>query len=89
LWCTYQQIGDYYYEGRAGLPQDPELAVKNYMAGMHKRHPKAYYSMGYMHATGKGVPQDLLLARKAYQDAASLSSEVSDLKSTNTIVIYV
>jgi TPR repeat protein len=52
------------------------------MDGMHKRHPKAYYSMGYMHATGKGVPQDLLLARKAYQDAASLSSEVSDLMRT-------
>jgi TPR repeat protein len=40
--------------------------------------------MGYMHATGKGVPQDLLLARKAYEDAASLSSEVSDLMSTYT-----
>jgi TPR repeat protein len=56
------------------------------MAGVHKRYPKAYYNLGYMHATGSGVPQDLLLARKAYQDAASLSSEVSDLHAAVQLV---
>lgn len=31
--------------------------------------------MGYMHQTGKGVPQDLFLAKRYYDEAATVSAD--------------
>eukprot|EP00752_Nemacystus_decipiens_P006865 g6166.t1 len=69
------KIGDFHYHGKADLPVDYEKAAERYLKASDARNAEALFGMGYMHQTGKGVPQDLFLAKRYFDEAATVSTD--------------
>ncbi|CAM9519908.1 unnamed protein product [Pylaiella littoralis] len=69
------KIGDFHYHGKAGLPVDYEKAAERYLKASDARYAEALFGMGYMYQMGKGVPQDLFLAKRYFDDAADVSAD--------------
>ncbi|GAA5988858.1 hypothetical protein JCM11641_005045 [Rhodosporidiobolus odoratus] len=70
------KTGDYYYSGigtEDGLPQYEKAAGCYQSAATSRMHPLAMWSWGWMHETGKGVPQDFHLAKRQYDMALEIS----------------
>eukprot|EP00903_Cladosiphon_okamuranus_P006906 g6721.t1 len=69
------KIGYFHYHGKAGLPVDYGKAAERYLKASDGHNAEALFAMGYMYQTGKGVPQDLFLAKRYFDDAATASAD--------------
>ncbi|KAH0459806.1 hypothetical protein IEQ34_010469 [Dendrobium chrysotoxum] len=61
-------IGDAYYYGR-GTEKDFERAAEAYMHAQSQSNAQAMFNLGYMHEHGEGLPLDLHLAKRYYDQA--------------------
>ncbi|KAK1261913.1 hypothetical protein QJS04_geneDACA001192 [Acorus gramineus] len=61
-------IGDAYYYGR-GTEVDYERAADAYMYAQSQSNAQAMFNLGYMHEHGHGLPFDLHLAKRYYDQA--------------------
>ncbi|KAF9592461.1 hypothetical protein IFM89_014951 [Coptis chinensis] len=61
-------IGDAYYYGR-GTERDYDRAVEAYVLARFQSNAQAMFNLGYMHEHGKGLPFDLHLAKRYYDQA--------------------
>ncbi|XP_042406303.1 ERAD-associated E3 ubiquitin-protein ligase component HRD3-like [Zingiber officinale] len=61
-------IGDAYYYGR-GTDRDYERAAEAYMHAQSESNAQAMFNLGYMHEHGQGLPLDLHLAKRYYDQA--------------------
>ncbi|WOL02583.1 hypothetical protein Cni_G11302 [Canna indica] len=61
-------IGDAYYYGR-GTDRDYERAAEAYMHAQSQSNAQAMFNLGYMHERGLGLPLDLHLAKRYYDQA--------------------
>lgn len=61
-------IGDAYYYGR-GTERDYERAAEAYMHAQSQSNAQAMFNLGYMHEHGEGLPLDLHLAKRYYDQA--------------------
>lgn len=61
-------IGDAYYYGR-GTERDYERAAEAYMHARSQSNAQAMFNLGYMHEHGEGLPLDLHLAKRYYDQA--------------------
>ncbi|XP_039124208.1 ERAD-associated E3 ubiquitin-protein ligase component HRD3 [Dioscorea cayenensis subsp. rotundata] len=61
-------IGDAYYYGR-GTGRDYERAAEAYMHAQSQSNAQAMFNLGYMHEHGQGLPFDLHLAKRYYDQA--------------------
>ncbi|CAD5317106.1 unnamed protein product [Arabidopsis thaliana] len=61
-------IGDAYYYGR-GTERDFVRAAEAYMYAKSQSNAQAMFNLGYMHEHGEGLPFDLHLAKRYYDQA--------------------
>ncbi|XP_073295580.1 ERAD-associated E3 ubiquitin-protein ligase component HRD3A-like [Primulina huaijiensis] len=61
-------IGDAYYYGR-GTERDYDRAAEAYMHAKSQSNAQAMFNLGYMHEHGQGLPFDLHLAKRYYDQA--------------------
>ncbi|RAL50102.1 hypothetical protein DM860_007776 [Cuscuta australis] len=61
-------IGDAYYYGW-GTDRDYERAAEAYMHAKSQSNSQAMFNLGYMHEHGQGLPFDLHLAKRYYDQA--------------------
>ncbi|KAL2607406.1 hypothetical protein R1flu_025979 [Riccia fluitans] len=61
-------IGDAYYYGR-GTEKDLERAAEAYNRARLQQNAQAMFNLGYMHEHGVGLPMDLHLAKRYYDQA--------------------
>ncbi|KAG9458617.1 hypothetical protein H6P81_003125 [Aristolochia fimbriata] len=61
-------IGDAYYYGR-GTDKDYERAAEAYLHAHSQSNAQAMFNLGYMHEHGQGLPLDLHLAKRYYDQA--------------------
>ncbi|CAA0830183.1 ERAD-associated E3 ubiquitin-protein ligase component HRD3A [Striga hermonthica] len=61
-------IGDAYYYGR-GTDRDYDRAAEAYMHAKSQSNAQAMFNLGYMHEHGQGLPLDLHLAKRYYDQA--------------------
>ncbi|KAI3807837.1 hypothetical protein L1987_23772 [Smallanthus sonchifolius] len=61
-------IGDAYYYGR-GTERDYDRAADAYMHAKSQLNAQAMFNLGYMHEHGEGLPLDLHLAKRYYDQA--------------------
>ncbi|KAJ8553491.1 hypothetical protein K7X08_024169 [Anisodus acutangulus] len=61
-------IGDAYYYGR-GTERDYDRAAEAYMLAKSQSNAQAIFNLGYMHEHGQGLPFDLHLAKRYYDQA--------------------
>uniref|UniRef100_A0A7I4C8R2 ERAD-associated E3 ubiquitin-protein ligase component HRD3A n=2 Tax=Physcomitrium patens TaxID=3218 RepID=A0A7I4C8R2_PHYPA len=61
-------LGDAYYYGR-GAAKDLERAGEAYIRAKEKHSSQAMFNLGYMHERGLGLPLDLHLAKRYYDEA--------------------
>ncbi|KAF8389990.1 hypothetical protein HHK36_024510 [Tetracentron sinense] len=61
-------IGDAYYYGR-GTERDYDRAAEAYKNAKSKSNAQAMFNLGYMHEHGQGLPLDLHLAKRYYDQA--------------------
>ncbi|KAL7099164.1 hypothetical protein ACP275_09G065700 [Erythranthe tilingii] len=61
-------IGDAYYYGR-GTERDFDRAAEAYMHAKSQSNAQAMFNLGYMHEHGQGLPLDLHLAKRYYDQA--------------------
>ncbi|KNC46713.1 uncharacterized protein AMSG_11751 [Thecamonas trahens ATCC 50062] len=66
-------LGDYYFD----TERDYELALSQYRAGANRGHPQALFNLGYMHQHGLGLPLDLHLAKRFYDQAWETSPDAA------------
>ncbi|CAK9158646.1 unnamed protein product [Ilex paraguariensis] len=64
-------IGDAYYYGR-GTEQDYDRAAEAYMHAKLQSNAQAIFNLGYMHEHGQGLPFDLHLAKRHYDQALEI-----------------
>ncbi|XP_038984912.1 ERAD-associated E3 ubiquitin-protein ligase component HRD3-like isoform X2 [Phoenix dactylifera] len=64
-------IGDAYYYGR-GTERDYERAAEAYMHAQSQSNAQAMFNLGYMHEHGQGLPLDLHLAKRYYDQALEI-----------------
>ncbi|GMJ14894.1 EMS-mutagenized bri1 suppressor 5 [Hibiscus trionum] len=64
-------IGDAYYYGR-GTVRDYERAAEAYIHAKSQSNAQAMFNLGYMHEHGQGLPFDLHLAKRYYDQALEL-----------------
>ncbi|PJF20127.1 hypothetical protein PSACC_00061 [Paramicrosporidium saccamoebae] len=65
-------LGDYMYKGWGIEQPDPISAAAYYHKAIEKRSPQAAFNLAYLHQYGIGVPLDLNMARRYYEQAATL-----------------
>jgi hypothetical protein len=71
------KLGDFHYYGMAGLEASPPKAATLYRrAASEGRVAQAAFNLGYMHEFGVGLPQDLHLAKRYYDEALLASPKV-------------
>ncbi|XP_043701708.1 ERAD-associated E3 ubiquitin-protein ligase component HRD3A-like [Telopea speciosissima] len=73
-------IGDAYYYGR-GTERDYDRAAEAYMHAKSQSNAQAMFNLAYMHEHGQGLPLDLHLAKR-YYDQALESDPVAKLPVT-------
>ncbi|KAJ1297878.1 hypothetical protein BS78_01G411600 [Paspalum vaginatum] len=66
-------IGDAYYYGR-GVARDYDRAAEAYMHARSQSNAQAIFNLGYMHEHGHGLPLDLHLAKRYYDQAVEVDS---------------
>ncbi|KAG1330535.1 ERAD-associated E3 ubiquitin-protein ligase component HRD3 [Cocos nucifera] len=66
-------IGDAYYYGR-GTERDYERAAEAYMHAQSQSNAQAMFNLGYMHEHGQGLPFDLHLAKRYYDQAVEVDA---------------
>ncbi|KAF5734566.1 hypothetical protein HS088_TW15G00058 [Tripterygium wilfordii] len=64
-------IGDAYYYGR-GTERDYVRAAEAYMHAKSQSNAQAMFNLGYMHEHGQGLPLDLHLAKRYYDQAVEI-----------------
>lgn len=64
-------IGDAYYYGR-GTERDYDRAADAYMHAKSQSNAQAMFNLGYMHEHGQGLPFDLHLAKRYYDQALEI-----------------
>ncbi|KAK6249797.1 Sel1-like repeat - like 1 [Theobroma cacao] len=64
-------IGDAYYYGR-GTVRDYERAAEAYIHAKSQSNAQAMFNLGYMHEHGQGLPFDLHLAKRYYDQALEI-----------------
>ncbi|KAL1802315.1 hypothetical protein ACET3Z_030962 [Daucus carota] len=64
-------IGDAYYYGR-GTERDYDRAAEAYMHAKSQSNAQAMFNLGYMHEHGQGLPFDLHLAKRYYDQAVEI-----------------
>ncbi|KAI7751303.1 hypothetical protein M8C21_002863 [Ambrosia artemisiifolia] len=64
-------IGDAYYYGR-GTERDYDRAADAYMHAKSQSNAQAMFNLGYMHEHGQGLPLDLHLAKRYYDQALEI-----------------
>lgn len=64
-------IGDAYYYGR-GTERDFDRAAEAYMHAKSQSNAQAMFNLGYMHEHGQGLPLDLHLAKRYYDQALEI-----------------
>ncbi|CAM8971569.1 unnamed protein product [Rhodiola kirilowii] len=64
-------IGDAYYYGR-GTERDYARAADAYMHAKSQSNAQAMFNLGYMHEHGEGLPLDLHLAKRYYDEALEI-----------------
>lgn len=64
-------IGDAYYYGR-GTDRDFDRAAEAYMHARSQSNAQAMFNLGYMHEHGEGLPFDLHLAKRYYDQALEI-----------------
>ncbi|XP_063690743.1 protein sel-1 homolog 1-like isoform X5 [Bolinopsis microptera] len=67
------KLGDYYYYGQGTEPNPVEAAEQYQIASDVDHNPQAMFNLGYMHELGIGRTQDMHLAKRYYDMAASAS----------------
>ena len=67
----YNEIGEDYYYGRNGKPQDYGEAVRWYRKAAAQGYASAQYNLGVSYANGQGVPQDYGEAVKWWRKVAA------------------
>ncbi|XP_072990609.1 ERAD-associated E3 ubiquitin-protein ligase component HRD3 [Typha latifolia] len=67
-------IGDAYYYGR-GTDRDYERAAEAYMHAQSQSNAQAMFNLGYMHEHGFGLPLDLHLAKRYYDQALQIDAQ--------------
>ena len=78
-------LGDRYYNGEGGVPQDFENATKLYTSAAEQGHASSQEKLGQMFYLGEGVPQDYKEAVKWW----TLAAEQGDVSSqTNLAQLY-
>lgn len=69
------KLGDYYYYGQ-GTEANPGEAAEQYQIASDVDHnPQAMFNLGYMHELGIGRQQDMHLAKRYYDMAASTNPD--------------
>jgi TPR repeat protein len=68
------KVGDYFYYGYGSSP-DLEKAASLYFEAAVYRNPEALFNLGYMYQFGKGMPADLHLAKRYYDNSVEASPE--------------
>nr|GEV57631.1 ERAD-associated E3 ubiquitin-protein ligase component HRD3A [Tanacetum cinerariifolium] len=66
-------IGDAYYYGH-GIERDYDRAADAYMHAKLQLNAQAMFNLGYMHGHGQGLPLDLYLAKRYYDQALKTDS---------------
>uniref|UniRef100_A0A1J3F7Q4 ERAD-associated E3 ubiquitin-protein ligase component HRD3A n=1 Tax=Noccaea caerulescens TaxID=107243 RepID=A0A1J3F7Q4_NOCCA len=66
-------IGDAYYYGR-GTERDFVRAAEAYMHAKSQSNAQAMFNLGYMHEHGQGLPFDLHLAKRYYDQALEIDA---------------
>jgi SEL1 protein len=66
-------IGDAYYYGR-GTERDYDRAAEAYKHAKSQSNAQAMFNLGYMHEHGLGLPYDLHLAKRYYDQALEIDS---------------
>lgn len=70
------RIGDFRFQGFAGLPADPREAIAWYSRASARGDDRGAYNVGYMYENGVGVVGvNLPRARRYYERAAELAAE--------------
>ena len=60
------ELGDMFYYGSNGLPQDYNRAIQCYLTAANSNNPQALFKIGYMNQWGIGIGQDLNAAAMYY-----------------------
>lgn len=69
------RLGDYYYYGH-GTDIDYETAAYHYrIASEQQNNAQAMFNLAYMHELGRGMKQDIHLAKRFYDMAADTSTD--------------
>ncbi|GAA0179701.1 ubiquitin-protein ligase [Lithospermum erythrorhizon] len=66
-------IGDAYYYGR-GTERDFDRAAEAYLHAKSQSNAQAMFNLGYMHEHGLGLPFDLHLAKRYYDQALEIDA---------------
>ncbi|GAA0174698.1 ubiquitin-protein ligase [Lithospermum erythrorhizon] len=66
-------IGDAYYYGR-GTERDFDRAAEAYLHAKSQSNAQAMFNLGYMHEHGLGLPLDLHLAKRYYDQALQIDA---------------
>lgn len=70
------RIGDFHFQGLAGLPIDPREALAWYSRASARGDDRGAYNVGFMYESGVGgVDANLLRARRYYERAAELADD--------------
>ena len=71
----YNSLGNDYYYGQNGKPQDYAEAVKWYRKAAEQGYARAQYNLGVCYGNGKGVPKNRAEAVKWFRKAAEQGHE--------------
>ncbi|BGP04904.1 ERAD-associated protein [Rhodotorula toruloides] len=85
------KMGDYFYAGLGtedGLPQLEKAAGCYQSAATTKFSAMAMWALGWMHETGKGVPQDFHLAKRQYDIALETSTDAYFPSTLSLVSLY-
>ena len=63
--------------GVQGTGKDLELAAEAYLRAKGKRSAQAMFNLAFMHQQGLGMPKDLFLAKRYYDEALAADSDAA------------
>jgi len=69
------RCGDFHFDGRLGADSSPALAAEFYKTAVAKRSAVAAYNVGWMYEYGVGLPQDLHMAKRSYDQCEEFGNE--------------
>lgn len=72
---SLRSIGDYHYYGMAGAKPEYAAAAKYYLKAHALGNAQAMFNLGYMHEYGLGLPHDMDLAKRYYDQALEASAD--------------